>query len=130
MRTIDTALRKKINRETAMGETENITIIEGPPPIFEETGDAWPVSVGECSRPYRAQLTRVRTFNGPALVERCYRAWKKLQPIYLEYRTTDGMKTQAPIQAARFVDTPEGHMLILWVRMDPAEVETRVRGED
>jgi hypothetical protein len=113
-----------------MSDIDNITIIEGPPPIFEETSEAWPTSIGDCVKPFRARLTRVRTFNGPALVERCYRAWKQRQPIYLEYRTTDGLKAQTPIQAARFVETTEGHMLMLWVRMDPAEVETRVHGED
>jgi hypothetical protein len=113
-----------------MSEAENITIIEGPPPVFEETAEAWPASIGDCLRPFRTRLTRVRTFNGPALVERCYRAWKNNQPIFLEYRTTDGLKTQTPIQAARFVDTPDGHVLMLWVRMDPEEVETRVQGED
>jgi hypothetical protein len=113
-----------------MSEVENITIIEGPPPVFEETAEAWPTSIGDSARLFRSRMTRVRTFNGPALVERCYRAWKDLQPIFLEYRTTDGLKAQTPIQAARFVDTPDGHTLMLWVRMDPAQVETRVHGED
>jgi hypothetical protein len=113
-----------------MTDVENITIIEGPPPIFEETGEVWPTSIGDFTKPFRTRLTRVRTFNGPSLVERCYRAWKKRQPIFLEYRTMDGLKAQTPIQAARFVETPEGHMLMLWVRMDSAEVETRVHGEE
>jgi len=50
---------------------DKITIIEGPPPVFEPVQDAghW-VSVK--TRLPLTLLTRLRTFNGPALVERCY----------------------------------------------------------
>ena len=58
-------------------EAEKITIIEGPPPTFEERADDWVQSLAEAAQPSRTALTRLRTFNGPALVERCYRAWKK-----------------------------------------------------
>ena len=111
-----------------MDEPEKITIIEGPPPVFEETGEAWPTSLGDSTRPFRAAITRVRTMNGPALVERCYRAWKNRESIFLEFKTIDGLKTHAPIQASRFIDSPDGHMLMLWVRLDPTEVETEVDG--
>jgi hypothetical protein len=107
-----------------MSAQQKITIIEGPPPVFEDPGAAWPASLGDSLRPYRSALTRMRTFNGPALVERCYHAWKKHEPIVLEFRAPDGRVTQAPIQAARYVPTAEGHLLMLWVRLDPEEVET------
>lgn len=109
-----------------MTEQQKITIIEGPPPVFEEPGEAWPASLGDTPRPFRAALTRVRTHNGPSLVERCYRAWKSRASIVLEFRTSHGQVTQAPIQAARFVQAPEGHLLMLWVRLDPEEVETEL----
>ncbi|MBN1440789.1 MAG: hypothetical protein JW929_15385 [Anaerolineales bacterium] len=107
-----------------MSAQQKITIIEGPPPVFEDPGAAWPASLGDSVRPYRSALTRMRTFNGPALVERCYHAWKKREPIVLEFRAPDGRVAQAPIQAARYVSTQEGHLLMLWVRLDPEEVET------
>lgn len=107
-----------------MSAQQKITIIEGPPPVFEDPGAAWPASLGDSIRPYRSALTRMRTFNGPALVERCYHAWKKREPIVLEFRAPDGRITQAPIQAARYVPTAEGQLLMLWVRLDPEEVET------
>lgn len=107
-----------------MSAQQKITIIEGPPPVFEDPGAAWPASLGDSLRPYRSALTRMRTFNGPALVERCYHAWKKREPIVLEFRAPDGRITQAPIQAARYVPTADGQLLMLWVRLDPEAVET------
>ena len=54
---------------------DKITIIEGPPPVFEAVNDGWALGLNESSRLSVPALTRLRTFNGPALVERCYRAW-------------------------------------------------------
>jgi hypothetical protein len=113
-----------------MGQQQKITIIEGPPPVFEDPGEAWPSSLGDSIRPFRSALTRMRTHNGPALVERCYHAWKSREPIVLEFRAPDGRITQAPIQAARYVPTPEGHLLMLWVRLNPEEVETEKGSEE
>jgi hypothetical protein len=45
----------------------------------------------------------------------------------LEYRTTEGLTTSAPIVAARFVELEEGHMLLLWIRLDSDEVEAEKR---
>jgi hypothetical protein len=67
----------------------------------------------------------VRTFNGPELVERCVRAWGQGEPITLEYRTEDGLTEQAPIVAARHVDTTNGDMLMIWVRMEE-EIEIEI----
>jgi hypothetical protein len=106
-----------------MEQLRKITIIEGPPPVFEEPSEAWPSSLEDCIRPFHTALTRMRTFNGPELVERCYHAWKDHEPIVLEYRATDGQIVQTPIQAARYVNTPEGHLLMVWVRLKPEDVE-------
>jgi hypothetical protein len=75
-------------------------------------------------------VTRLRTFNGPALVERCYRAWSTQQPIHLEFRSADGLEQQAPIVAARTLETEEGHLLILWVRLTDEEVELELGYDD
>ncbi len=104
-------------------EDRKITIIEGPPPVFEPVQDGWALSLSEGSRPLIPALTRLRTFNGPALVERCYRAWRDRDAIRLYFRNTMGLEQSAPILAARSVDTEEGQVLLLWVYIDPAEVE-------
>jgi hypothetical protein len=65
---------------------DKITIIEGPPPNFEDVHEGWPLGLSECPSLHKLALTRLRTFNGPALVERCYQAWHKGQNIQLEFR--------------------------------------------
>jgi len=109
---------------------EKITIIEGPPPTFEVVEESWALGLNES--PYLADIatTRLRTFNGPALVERCHRAWRKQQSIHLEYREIDGLEQRAPIVAARYVETEEGDMLILWVRIANEEAEIELDYED
>ena len=103
---------------------ERITIIEGPPPVFETVDDGWALGLNEGPYLYDLALTRLRTFNGPALVERCHRAWKNQQPIYLHYRNDMGLEETAPIMAARTLETEEGHMLLLWCRKDHGETLT------
>jgi hypothetical protein len=51
-------------------DENSITIIEGPPPVFEPTRDGWSLGLGEGPHMGLTVLTRLRTFNGPALVER------------------------------------------------------------
>jgi hypothetical protein len=102
---------------------DKITIIEGPPPTFESVTDSWVLGLSEGPTLADVVLTRVRTFNGPALVERCHRAWRHQQPIYLEFRSEDGLPQQAPIVAARHLSTDDGDMLLLWLRMNSDEVE-------
>ena len=75
-------------------------------------------------------LTRLRTFNGPALVERCYRAWHNKTPIHLHYRNDMGLEQNAPILAARNVETEEGHVLLLWVYLDSEKVEYEMDSGD
>ena len=95
---------------------DKITIIEGPPPIFEHVDDGWALGLSESPGYYRMAITRLRTFNGPALVERCHRAWNQNEPIYLHYRNEMGMEQKVPILAARASEVEEGQVLFLWIR--------------
>ena len=101
---------------------DKITIIEGPPPVFEPIQEAWALGLGEGPRLPLTLLTRLRTFNGPALVERCYRRWNAREPIHLHFRNDLGLEEKAPIVAARSVQTEDGHMLLLWISLDPRRV--------
>lgn len=107
-----------------------ITIIEGPPPTFEPSGDAWASGVAESPNFGSVVLTRLRTFNGPALVERCHRAWRNMQPIHLEFRSNEGLIEYRPIVAARYIDTEEGHILLLWVRLSENDVQLEIEYDD
>jgi len=138
---------------------DKITIIEGPPPIFEAVNDGWAMGLNEgphfsiplltrlrtfngpslverCYRAWHSRadihlLTRLRTFNGPSLVERCYRAWHSRADIHLHYRNELGLEQAAPIIAARNVESPDGHVLLLWVCLDSDKVKLEFdSGED
>jgi hypothetical protein len=102
---------------------DRITIIEGPPPVFESIEDGWALGLNEGPFIYDLALTRLRTFNGPALVERCHRAWNNHITIHLHYRNEMGIEETAPIMAARSVESPEGDVLMLWCRRIPEDVE-------
>lgn len=99
--------------------SDKITIIEGPPPVFEDTNDGWAIGLNESPMLYDTLFTQVRTFNGPALVERCHHAWKKNSTIFLHYKNDMGVEEQAPIVAARSVETDDGQVLLLWLRQLP-----------
>lgn len=105
---------------------DKITIIEGPTPTFEAVDDGWAVGLNEGPYLYDLALTRLRTFNGPALVERCHRAWKDQSNMFLHFRNEIGMEEQVPIMAARSVETDDGQVLLLWIRLEPEETETEV----
>ena len=105
---------------------EKITIIEGPPPIFEHVNDGWAMGLNESPHLFVPALTRLRTFNGPALVQRCYNAWHNHNNINLHYRNEVGTEETAPIFAARNIETEEGHVLLLWVYLDGNGVEYEV----
>jgi hypothetical protein len=109
---------------------DKITIIEGPPPVFETVGDGWVHGLSESTNLSNMSFTRLRTFNGPALVERCHRAWRSRLNIPLEYRSSDGLIQQVPIVAARTVDTDDGNVLMLWVRLPEDEYEIEVDYDD
>jgi hypothetical protein len=102
---------------------DKITIIEGPPPTFEVVGEGWVLGLNETPAPFNIALTRLRTFKGLELIERCHRAWKNQDSIHLEFRGLDGLESQAPILAARALETNEGQMLHLWVRLEVEETE-------
>ena len=103
-----------------------ITIIEGPPPTFEMTDDYWALGLTDSPNYAGVAVTRLRTFNGPSLVERCHTAWRHRRTIDLEFKTPEGLMRQAPIVAARTVETDEGDMLLLWVRLDDIGVEIEI----
>jgi hypothetical protein len=95
---------------------DKITIIEGPPPEFENADDGWAMGLNETLGNYESALTRLRTFNGQALVERCHRTWKNNLPMYLRFKNAIGLEDQVPIMAVRAVDTNDGQVLFIWVR--------------
>jgi len=103
---------------------DKITIIEGPPPVFEAVGEIWANGLNESHMLYDMVQTRLRTFNGPALVERCHRTWRQHETMYLIYRNEMGLEEKAPIFAARTVKTDDGDVLLLWVRQESEEEET------
>jgi hypothetical protein len=109
---------------------EQITIIEGPPPVFEHVNDGWAVGLNEGPNFSVPALTRLRTFNGLQLLERCNRAWRNHRPIRLQYRDDVGLEQTAPILAARNVETPDGHVLLLWVYLDSDRVEYELDSDD
>ena len=109
---------------------EKITIIEGPPPTFEAVSEDWVMGLNESPTLADVALTRLRTFNGPSLVERCYRAWTNQETIRLEFRGQDGLKYDAPILASRAMDVEDGQLLLLWVRLDKEGVELEVGYDD
>lgn len=109
---------------------EKITIIEGPPPVFESVNDGWALGLNESTVLFDTALTRLRTFNGPALVERCHRAWRKQADIFLHYRTDIGLEARVPIVAARALDGENGQVLYLWVRRLAEESEADAEMDD
>jgi hypothetical protein len=100
---------------------DKITIIEGPPPNFEDVHEGWPLGLNESPSLHKLALTRLRTFNGPALVERCYRAWRQQQAIQLEFRAADGLIHKTPIVASRTLEADDGQLIFLWVRFTEQE---------
>ncbi|RMF49057.1 MAG: hypothetical protein D6755_02885 [Anaerolineae bacterium] len=108
---------------------DKITIIEGPPPVFELMRTEWTQSLAEGPVLSEVAMTRLRTFNGPSLVERCHRAWRNRRSIHLEYRSEEGLLQKAPIVAARTVNTEEGDVLMLWIRINMEESEVTFERE-
>jgi hypothetical protein len=48
----------------------------------------------------------------------------------LEYRTTEWLKAEVPIIAARHLDTAEGDVLMLWLRFTDDQVELEIGYDD
>ena len=109
---------------------DRITIIEGPPPTFESVNQGWVFSLQESPSLGDIALTRLRTFNGPELLERCYRTWRDNQIMHLEFRDPDGLERTVPIVAARTMNVDDGQMILLWVRLVDDEVELEFGYED
>ena len=109
---------------------DKITIIEGPPPTFEDVHEGWPLGLNESPTVHKLALTRLRTFNGPSLVERCYRAWHKQQTIQLEFRAADGLIHKTPIVASRTMEAEDGQLILLWVRFTEQEALLELGAED
>jgi hypothetical protein len=63
-------------------------------------------------------------------VERCYRRWRQNEPIHLHYRNDLGLEEKAPIVAARSMETNDGHMLLLWIQLDPQKVHLELDAGD
>ena len=70
---------------------------------------------------YRVATTSVRSFDSQALLERCTRAWKQNQTMFLEYQDEIGLRKEAQIIAAQALSVEEGDVLQLWVRRDLEE---------
>ncbi len=102
---------------------DKITIIEGPPPIFEEIMDGWALGVMETTGRSSLSITTLRTFNGPNLLERCHTAWRNGGMMSLHFKDEIGLVQSVPILAARSVETPDGQVLFLWVRRKPEEIK-------
>ena len=109
---------------------DKITIIEGPTPIFEPVQDGWALGLNETRQFSVTALTRLRTFNGPALVERCHRRWRKNEPINLHYRDELGLEATAPILAARSVETDDGQVLLLWLHVERDDMQLEIDTND
>jgi hypothetical protein len=99
-------------------EPEKITIVEGPPPIFEPASDQWIYALNEGPELRHTVRCILRTMNGPGLVERCRTAWGEKRDVFLEYRQSDGMRKDALILAARHDEIAEGQLLQLWIQTD------------
>lgn len=119
-----------IRRVEPLDMEDKITIIEGPPPAFELINDGWALGLNEGPFLFEVGITRLRTYNGPALVERCHRAWRHKKDIHLEYRQEDGLEAEAPILAARTLETNDGQVLLLWVRLEAKEIEIEMDFDD
>ena len=102
---------------------EKITIIEGPSPTFELIPGGWVTGIIESPNLANIAVTRLRTFKGAELVERCHRAWRNKETINLEYRSLDGLNAEVPIIAARYTESTDGQTLFLWVRLQEDEFE-------
>jgi len=103
---------EKQNQEPAY-----ITIVEGPPPEFQEVANEWVYGILESSVNNDISLCEMRTFNGPEMVERCQTAWQEGRPTKLDYPTGEGGRSELDIVAIRWEAVEEGHKLYLWVRV-------------
>lgn len=107
--------------------SDKITIIEGPTPVFQEVDGLWSYSLIESHLQHDTLFTELRAFNGNSLVERCRQAWRGQEPIYLEFRTKDGLPDQLPIVAAHNKKIEEGDVLQLWLLLERKDTEIEIK---
>jgi hypothetical protein len=103
-------------------DPELITIVEGPPPEFQLARELWPFSLWEGKVPQAVGYVQMRTFNGPAMLDRCMRAWDQSRPVMLDFPQLDGLRRQVEVLAARATTVDEGDVLNLWVALPADEV--------
>ena len=95
-----------------------ITIVEGPPPEFQQPMSEWPLGVMEGPTGKEIALAEMRTFDGPKLVKRCTDAWGEGRSALLDFPVEEGARAELEIIATRWEPVEEGHKLYLWVRLD------------
>jgi hypothetical protein len=113
-------------------EPELITIVEGPPPDFYLAREFWPFSLWEGDLPQAVALAQMRTLNGPAMLERCTRAWSQARSVLLDFPQLDGLRRKAEVLAARLTTIEEGDVLNLWVALPTDQIANAAadRGAD
>jgi len=95
-----------------------ITIVEGPPPDFQDVTNEWSIGVLEGMEETNTALCEMRTFNGPQMVKRCEDAWAEGRPARLDFPTGDGgERGELDIIAIRWDEVEEGHKLFIWLRV-------------
>ena len=104
-------------------EPEFITIVEGPEPEFTEHNDIWALSLLEGADYIGLESCRMRTYNGPSMLQRCRSAWAEGRPVLLDYPNRLGLRCQVEIAAARYEQVDEGDLLHLWVRSPESDEE-------
>lgn len=97
-------------------EPEYITIVEGPEPEFVSHDETWALSLLEGYEYTGVDQCQLRTFNGPAMVERCRKAWAEGRPVLLDYPNRLGLRRHVHVAAARYREIEQGPLLYLWVR--------------
>lgn len=103
-------------------QPELITIIEGPTPDFHPSPQTWLQAVYEGPDDRDAAICQLRTNNGPAIVDRCQRAWREGRSVKLEYPDEMRMRQFADVIAMRLSKIEEGQLLHLWLSF-PVEYE-------
>lgn len=107
-----------------------ITIVEGPPPDFQEADNRWANGVLEGETITQTALVQMRTFDGAKLVQRCQTAWNAGRPARLNFPVGDGTRGELDIVAARWETVDEGDKIFLWVRIDAQFDIEEIDGDD
>jgi hypothetical protein len=97
-------------------EPEFITIVEGPPPIFQSAQGVWPHSLAGGVVAHEITTCQTRVLKGTKLIERCRRAWEAGRPVLLDFPDNLGLRRRLEVIAIRCEELPEGTMLHIWTR--------------